>query len=440
LLLSLYRGREAIDDLEQAICEAADAGATAEEMEAQLRLGRAYYVVGLDHGPAVEPSLRALERAKELAIRLGDARGEARALIPTHWHVDFDSNYWSTAEANAARAIAIARELGDEELEIDAMRAANRTGTVAMRLANIERITQALDRRGDLIALNEHYFNSMWTFWHSARFADCLASSDRAAALASRLGIPPVQYGTIKSFALVDMGRFDEAWRALEQEVADEDHPFGRLFQRLGQSVWFAAAGNNERVKREMPHVIAGATTLKRAWIVPWAEALMASAMSAIDPIDNDATAIDAAIKASTDRFMSVMTVVDRLNAGNAFAALEACEVALPRLIADGALRSRWATEETRVRALLALDRHAEALAAADLALAAVAPLGWRLLVWRLQAARTMALEALGDARAAVARKEAVAALTAVAATLHDDAARARFLAQPTAIALLTSR
>ena len=72
LLLSLYRGREAIDDLEQAIREAADAGTIAEEMEAQLRLGRAYYVVGLDHGPAVEPSLRALERARELAIRLGD--------------------------------------------------------------------------------------------------------------------------------------------------------------------------------------------------------------------------------------------------------------------------------------------------------------------------------------------------------------------------------
>jgi hypothetical protein len=31
-----------------------------------------------------------------------------------------------------------------------------------------------------------------------------------------RLGIPPVQYCTIKSFALVDLGRFDEAWQALD--------------------------------------------------------------------------------------------------------------------------------------------------------------------------------------------------------------------------------
>jgi class 3 adenylate cyclase len=436
LLLSLFRGREAIDDLEQAVREAAAAGATAEEMEAQLRLGRAYYVVGLDHGSAVEPSLRALERAKELAIRLGDARGEARALIPTHWHVDFDSNYWPKAEANAAGALAIARELGDEELEIDALRAANRTGTVAMRLANIERITRALEQRGDLIALNEHLFSSMWTFWHSARFADCVACSDRAAALASRLGVPPVQYGTIKSFALIDMGRFDEAWRALEQEVADENHAFGQLFQRLGQSVWFAAAGDYEWVKHEMPQIIAGATTLKRAWIRPWAEALMAGAMSATDPIGVDAATIIAALKASADRFTNVMIVPIPLHARNASTALEACEAALPRLIADGAMRSRWATEEARVRALLALGRHAEALTAADVVLAAAAPLGWRLLVWRLQATRTMALEALGDARAVAARQEAVAELNAVASTLHDDATRACFLAQPTAAAL----
>jgi hypothetical protein len=132
------------------------------------------------------------------------------------------------------------------------------------------------------------------------------------------------------------------------------------------------------------------------------------------------------------------MTVMVPLHAGNASAALEACEAALPQLSADGAMRSRWATEESRVRALLALGRHAEALTAADVALAAVAPLGWRLLVWRLQAARTAALEALDDARAAAARQEAVTELTAVAATLHDDALRARFLAQPAAAALLT--
>ena len=77
LLLGLFRGREATVDLELAMREAAEQGATAEEMEALLRLGRAYYVVGLDHRPAIAQSLQALERARQLAVQLGDRRGEA---------------------------------------------------------------------------------------------------------------------------------------------------------------------------------------------------------------------------------------------------------------------------------------------------------------------------------------------------------------------------
>jgi tetratricopeptide (TPR) repeat protein len=221
----LFRGREAAADLEIAMREAAEQGATAEEMEALLRLGRAYYVVGLDHRPAIPRSLDALERARQLAIRLGDSHGEARALIPTHRHVDFDPGFRAQATENVNRALAIARELGDEDLEIDALRGTSRMGTIADRLGTIERI--ALERPGDLIALNEHLFDAMWTYWRSGHFMDCVACCDRATALAGRLGIPPVQYGTIKSFALVDLGRFDAAWEALEQEVADDEHPFG---------------------------------------------------------------------------------------------------------------------------------------------------------------------------------------------------------------------
>ena len=112
LLLGIFRGSEATVDLELAMREAAEAGAIAEEMEALLRLGRAYYVVGLDHSPAIEQSLNALERARQLAVQLGDRRGEVRALIPTHRHVDFNPDFATTgAAANAQRALEIAREL-----------------------------------------------------------------------------------------------------------------------------------------------------------------------------------------------------------------------------------------------------------------------------------------------------------------------------------------
>lgn len=196
LLLGLFRGREATVDLELAMREAAEQRATAEEMEALLRLGRAYYVVGLDHRPAIAQSLQALERARQLAVQLGDRRGEARALIPTHRHTDFDPAYRAQATNNAIRALAIARELSDEDLEVDALRAAHRMGTVTARRDGIERIATALERRGDLIALNEHLFDSMWTYWAAAQFEDCIASRDGTCEPA-RYPAGPVRYDQV---------------------------------------------------------------------------------------------------------------------------------------------------------------------------------------------------------------------------------------------------
>jgi class 3 adenylate cyclase/tetratricopeptide (TPR) repeat protein len=437
LLLGLFRGREATVDLELAMREAAEQGATSEEMEALLRLGRAYYVVGLDHRPAIAQSLQALERARQLAVQLGDRRGEARALIPTHRHVDFDPEYRAQATDNATRALAIARELADEDLEVDALRAAHRMGTVTARREGIERIATALERRGDLIALNEHLFDSMWTYWGAAQFADCIACCDRATALASRLGIPPVQYGTIKSFALVDLGRFDEAWQALEKEVADDEHPFGQAFQHLGRIFWYAAAGDFERVIRDVPRLRAEATKLQRKWMLPWADELLASAIVASAVDRTGEAGQHPMVEPARGHLPDQSFVAAQLLAGNAETALAECERRLPQLKGEGRVRAYWIFEELRIRALLALGRPDDACSGAATALSVVAPLGWRTLAWRLQAAQASALEELGDKRAAVERRSAVELLTAVAATLRDTAARSRFLSQRAAASLL---
>jgi class 3 adenylate cyclase len=437
LLLGLFRGREATVDLELAMREAAEEGATAEEMEALLRLGRAHYVVGLDYRPAIAQSLQALERARQLAVQLGDRHGEARALIPTHRHVDFDPDYRAQATDNANRALAIARELADEDLEVDALRAAHRMGTVTARRDGIERIATALERRGDLIALNEHLFDSMWTYWGAAQFTDCIACCDRATALASRLGIPPVQYGTIKSFALVDLGRFDEAWQALEQEVADDEHPFGQAFQHLGRIFWFAAAGDFERVIRDVPRLRADAAKLQRTWMLPWADELLASAIVASAADRTGEAGQHAMVEPARGHLPGESLVAAQLLAGNAETALAECERRLPQLRGEGRVRAYWIFEELRIRALLALGRPNDACSAAETALSVIAPLGWRTLAWRLQAARASALDELGDKRAAVERRMAVELLTAVAATLRDTPAHSRFLSQRAAASLL---
>jgi tetratricopeptide (TPR) repeat protein len=440
LLLGLYRGREAATDLEAAVREAADQAATGEEMEALLRLGRAYYVVGLDHRPAIAQSLQALERARELAVQLGDRHAEARALIPTHRHIDFDPSYAPQAAANARRALAIARELGDDNLEVDALRAANRTEINDDRLGTLERIAQSLERRGELIALNEHLFDSMWALWRGARFVDCVACCDRATALASRLGIPPVQYGTIKSFALLDLGHFDQAWQALEQEVADAEHPFGAAFQHLGRTWWHAAAGDVDRVLADVPGLYAEAQALQRTWMVPWVHGLLANAIIARSPPGGSERHLEAEIEKAGGRLADEGLIAAHLRTGNASAALAASEACVLQLERAVRVRNRWLVEEMRLRALLALKRFDAVIAAVDVALAVVKPLSWRALEWRLRAARAQALAESGDrVGAGVEQRAATDILLTIAGTLEAPM-RARFLAQSQASALLAAQ
>jgi hypothetical protein len=57
-----------------------------------------------------------------------------------------------------------------------------------------------------------------------------------------------------------------------------------------------------------------------------------------------------------------------------------------------------------------------------------VEPLAWELLLWRLHASLVAALDGLGDERVALERQAATERLMAVAETLNDGKARARFL------------
>jgi class 3 adenylate cyclase len=437
LLLGLFRGREAAADLELAMREAAEQQAPNEELEALLRLGRAYYVVGLDHRPAIAQSMQALERARQLAVQLGDRHAEARALIPTHRHLDFDRSFRRQAAENTTRALAIARELGDENLEIDALRASFRTEATSDRVSHLERIAESLARRGDLIALNEHLFDSQWVYWRAARFADSVACSDRATALAVRLGIAPVQYGTLKSFALIDLGLFDDAWQALEQEVADEEHPFGRAFQHLGRTWWYAHVGDVDRVLADAPRILTDAEALQRSWMIPWAEGLLASAVIAQQPLGTSEQQLKALVEKVGGRLADDAVIAAKLHAGDANGALSACEDRLRQVLDEGRVRNRWLVEEMKISALLALDRPTEARAAADAVLVTIEPLLWRGLEWRVRALRAKALARSRAAGAQFERQSARDLLAAVSESLGNPSQRERLLAQPAAIALL---
>jgi class 3 adenylate cyclase/tetratricopeptide (TPR) repeat protein len=244
LLLDLYRGSEAIVDLNALLARAIEAGDTKREVEILLGLGRANYILSLDN-PAeyAEAARDAYVRAYERAKELGEKRIMALALTPTAWFTDYWVDYRDQATANLHEATAIAAELGDEDLKIDVRASFLRTLPMEEQVPEGEAVQALLEARRDPLRLPEHYFWLMWLYWIRADLERSVEICNKGIALAEQLGTEPVQYPTIKAMALMDLGRFDEAWASLQQEVADEAHPFGAAVKELGISVYLERVG-----------------------------------------------------------------------------------------------------------------------------------------------------------------------------------------------------
>ena len=170
----------------------------------------------------------------------------------------------------------------------------------------------------------------------------------------------------------LDLGRFDEAWQALKQEVSDDQHPFGQAFQHLGRTYWYASAGDFERVIRDVPRVLADARKLQRAWMIPWADDLLASAIVASAPDGASEASLRASVEAAGGHLAGELLVAAQLRTGNAEAALGECERRLPQLEKEGRVRAYWMFEELRIQALLALDRLHDVCSAVETALSFV--------------------------------------------------------------------
>src|SRR5207248_448708 len=111
-------------------------------------------------------------------------------------------------------------------------------------------------------------------------FAEAIILSDRATRVALQLGVPPVQYPTFKAISLLRLGRYGEAWASLQREIADDDHPFGRLVQDLGAGLYLAALFDDAAAVGLLTSVAERARALRRFWIEGWAEATRAVALA----------------------------------------------------------------------------------------------------------------------------------------------------------------
>ena len=441
LQIDLFRGREAVRDLEGLLESARASGDRARELELLLALGKAHYVLSLDDSTYGQPARDSYEQAYALARELDDRQSMALALIPTTAFVDYWRDYRSQARANVEEATTLAEELGDEELALDCATARLKLHffNPAEITAEAESVRDRLKARRDPIRLKEHYFWMMWHYQMRADFERCVETCDAGLELSEELGSDPVQYPTIKALALLELGRFDEAWRSLEGEVADEDHRFGRAFQQLGEAVYLSRVGDLERAASTAKEALGEFGELSRPHFQTEMISLLSTLAARMGTAGDELRSWAAEASTKIEREPSPLATAElALADGTPERALE-----LVMKVADGAKRGgiRQAyiqALEIQLRALLALRRWPEAAALANEAIAEAEQTGCRSLAWRMLAARACARREAGDGAEAdgdisAARK----ILNSIADSISDPEQRALFLADTAASELL---
>jgi tetratricopeptide (TPR) repeat protein len=397
--LELYNGHGAAADYEALLAAARRVGDRPRELAAMMGLGRALYVVSLDAGggDAVERSRRLYEEAHELARQLGDTRAMVRALLGTQWLTDTWPQYRDRVFANAQEALGLSQQIGDDDLRIESetvlLRMVRREEAVPIE----ERLLAELERRRDLPRLNLALFSALarWMAWGD--FREGVARAERATGVAAELGVPPVQYASFGAVCLIGLGRYDEAWAWLRREVADEEHPFGRAVRDLVRGHFLVEVFADQRALDLLTDVAERGRTLRRAWMVEWAEAMRGLALARLGRgREIDWTRLDVAPdRVSTTRVGAAGAEIALVTEPPDEALRRAREVADLAAVQDAAAE-RAAALAVAARALAALGRHDESIAATDEALETAEAKGYRPLVWRLRATRARALAELG--------------------------------------------
>ena len=277
MLLDVWRGSDAVDDLEGLLARRKAGDDREAELEAQHWMARAYYQMSLDRNGYTEKLKQAYDDTIELARTLGNEKTLAHTLIATVQMTDYDRSYRATALKHLEEAEEIGRRLDDEEILIDVATA--RMGTSFGEESDLlgEEILKRLLARRDPVRLNAHYFRMMWATLAAARLERCIEVCDAGIELASRIGAQPVQYPTIKAMAQLSLGRFDDALASLDDEIADEEHRFGAALKELGRLQYLTDCAAFEEAVELAPHVIAEAKFLSRTWMLDWTARALAS-------------------------------------------------------------------------------------------------------------------------------------------------------------------
>lgn len=433
LKLDLFRGAEALADLDPLLASARAAGDRRREVALLLMRSRGHYILSLDQPGYAEKARASYEETYALAKEVGDKRAMCEALIPTSWFVDYWQEYQARAIANNAEARALATELGDEKLQIDAQSAGLRL--VRSEEARVQglRIRQRLEARRDPLRLKEHLFWLMWHHYSRGEFEQCVAACNDGIALATQLGSPPVQYPSIKGLALTQLGRFDEAWASFQEEVADDAHPFGRCMRELGVAMWLESIGALHRAEAVAKQVWEEAGRLSRTWMQGHMVDLLTVIAARRGAAGADLAAWVAKKSEVTGFHASPLAMAETALARGEFApALAAADQVAEAGVPLGQGPARIIALELGMRALARMARWDDLLARADGALREAEEAGFSTRRWRMLAWRAQARAATGDPMGANAdRRAACALLDEMVARIAEPELRAAFEADP---------
>jgi class 3 adenylate cyclase len=404
LLNDQYRAAEGLADVEALVAAAAEDDDPELLLSAQLARGRAHYILSLDRTSHAEQARDAYEAAYGVAKSRNDKANMARALLPTTWFTDYWADYAPIAKANVEEAVRLAKEIGDEDLLLDAESAAMHRGGFAFSREDSEALLARLEQRRDPVKLNAHCFWMMWQYLWLGHFEESIATCDRGFELADLIGSAPVQYGSIKAIALTEMGRFDEVASAISQEVTDDDHPFGQAMASLARSVYLTRLAAWEPAAESLADTIQRAQAVSRVWMQDWAQSLLAVVESNLRAAGRE---VQTSTAAGTDRDVRFAGLLAGLTGAEVAMAEGRLDDVLA-LAARQAERSAGVLTPNQIRALdLAARAHLEQgdlEAAADAAtrgLDRAGPMGFRSVLWRLQMVQATARGEPTDAAAA---------------------------------------
>jgi hypothetical protein len=429
LFVDAYRGREAVPDIEELLERARAANDSAKELEAQLVLATAHYILSLDQPEGAEQARASCERAIELARDVGDRRALGQALMGSAHFVDYWRDYYPQARANVAQALEIAKEIGDEDLEIEATINGMRMQVVSPddRSEEAERLRERLVARRDPLRLKEYLFWMMWQTYGAGRLERCVEVCDEGIGLADRLGAEPVQYPTIKALALMDLGRFGEAKASLGQEVADAEHRFGAAFQKLGEFIYQTRLKARDKACESARAVAPELHALNRTQMVSTVIDSLAEVAGEEQPEADVVSLMEEISKTTGVEVGRLARLRLMLGEGRAQEALDALQGTRERYAERGQSRAYVQALELSLMALKRLERWGELREQAEELIEVAKDAGYRNFEWRAHAFAADAHDGLGDAdKAAAAREQAGSVLRSILASVPQEDAEVR--------------